>query len=533
MTSTQVLPPTVDRPGYVRGFRAWVGTPIALSCNDPSTGGGYPYNAELVARRELTKDSQPVDQTDQQSAARHQRVVGAFLGSIVGDSLGAPFESGEPGEYSKHFPTPVRGRSSEMTGGRGWEPGEWTDDTQMALLVADALLRSKGLDEATMYHRFRIWLAAGPADVGIQTRAVLSNPEWRTAASEHARSGNQAAGNGSLMRTVPAAIWFSRFGTEATVDAARRISALTHGDPAAGEGCAIHHRMMAAALDGHDPLSVLDAALADVPEAYRAQWAENLDPAWTPAQAKQTNGAVWPTLGTAVWALRHFDSFEAAMTAIIDIGGDTDTVACVAGGLLGATWGIQSIPSRWTNAVHGEVPGYPGPTRSLDDLQALALSLDGEFANFGRPALGDGLGPQEVLPGLFVADLTGATRAPADATVISLCRSYGYLDLIPERRQIYLTDDDYNLDAALVLTDVLDTIDALQADGSPVLLHCMGGASRVGLVLRGWLVRHRGLTPQAATAEATALWPHVATWNPSFDAALAEFAATSAAAAVS
>ena len=129
-----------------------------------------------------------------------------------------------------------------------------------------SLLEHNGLDEADLFDRFRRWVQAGPQDVGFQTRAVLgSRLPWNEAAAQHFASGQLAAGNGSLMRTTPAAIWFSRFGQEATVDAARRISALTHGDPAAGEGCAIFHELVRVALEGGDPLAVVDSALAPIP----------------------------------------------------------------------------------------------------------------------------------------------------------------------------------------------------------------------------------------------------------------------------
>ena len=115
------------------------------------------------------------------------------------------------------LPPPARGSNTEMCGGGslGWEPGEFTDDTQMALLVASSLVERGGLDEADLFDRFRTWAAADPPDVGNQTRAVLgSGRPWDVAAAEHfARSGH-AAGNGSLMRTTPAAICFSRFGTD-------------------------------------------------------------------------------------------------------------------------------------------------------------------------------------------------------------------------------------------------------------------------------------------------------------------------------
>src|SRR3954465_15563855 len=106
---------------------------------------------------------------------RSHRVAGALVGSAVGDALGAPFEFGPPGRFSARFPSPTRGSKTEMCGGGpfDWEPGEFTDDTQMALLVATSLVERSCLDEADVFDRFRTWLKGGPPDVGNQTRAVL------------------------------------------------------------------------------------------------------------------------------------------------------------------------------------------------------------------------------------------------------------------------------------------------------------------------------------------------------------------------
>src|SRR3954447_19831749 len=128
---------------------------------------------------------------------RSHRVLGALVGSAVGDALGAPFEFGPPGQFSERFPTSARGAQTEMCGGGaiGWEPGQFTDDTQMALLVAQSLLEKDGLDEADLFDRFRAWLAGGPPDVGNQTRAVLGSGRPRdVAAAQHFHPSGHAAG---------------------------------------------------------------------------------------------------------------------------------------------------------------------------------------------------------------------------------------------------------------------------------------------------------------------------------------------------
>jgi len=453
---------------------------------------------------------------------RSHRVAGALIGSAVGDALGAPFEFGPAGQFTARFPTDARGVATEMCGGGslGWAPGEFTDDTQMALLLAASLEERGGLDEADVFDRFRAWAEADPPDIGNQTRAVLgSGRPWDVAASEHfARSGH-AAGNGSLMRTTPAAIRFARHGRAATMDAARAISALTHGDPAAGEGCAVFAELVRVALDGGDPLAAVPTALAHVAPEHRERWATVLAPDWAPEQATEGNGAVWPTLGQAVWALRHGRSFAEVLRLVIDLGGDTDTVACVAGGLAGAVHGIAGIPIRWASVVHGRVPGFADRIWRLPDLHHLAAALDGSTAPPYDAPETRGLEPREVADGVWAADLDGARHSSTDFAVISLCRT-GSRFPHQVQRFAYLTDDDANSELDAVLADVLDDLTALRADGRPVLVHCFAGQSRTGLVLRAWLRRTRGMSAAEATAYVRERWPHLSEWNSTFTAAL-------------
>jgi ADP-ribosylglycohydrolase len=303
-----------------------------------------------------------------------ERAIGAVIGSAVGDALGAPFEFGPEGAFSARFPRP--GHGGEMCGGGGWDPGEATDDTQMAVLVAESLLERGGLDPADVFHRFRRWAAAGPKDIGLQTEAVLTGGDpWDTAATRHFQVSQRAAGNGALMRAAPSAVYFARHGRAATLDAARRLSALTHGDAAAWEGTAVLHELVRVALAGGDPLGAVPEALAALHPDHRERYAVVLDPGWHPDRATEFNGAVWPCLGSAVWALRTTGSYEEAVRAAVDLGGDTDTVGAVTGALAGAVYGIGAVPERWRGPLHVPLPGSGGRVLRAPELAELARRL--------------------------------------------------------------------------------------------------------------------------------------------------------------
>lgn len=260
--------------------------------------------------------------------------------------------------------------------GRGWEPGEATDDTQMAVLVGESLLDRGGLELPDVFRRFQRWAAAEPKDIGLQTEAVLgSGDPWDLAAGLHFQVSQRAAGNGALMRAATSAVHFARQGRDATMEAARRIAALTHGDRAAWEGTAVFHELVRVALDGGDPLAALPLTLRAVHPDHRARYATVLADDWHPDRATEFNGAVWPCLGSAVWALRNTDSYEGAVRAAVDLGGDTDTVAAVTGGLAGAVYGADGIPGRWLEPLHVPLPGFGGRVLRAAELGGLARRL--------------------------------------------------------------------------------------------------------------------------------------------------------------
>ncbi len=313
--------------------------------------------------------------TKKMSSAQTDRACGVLLGAACGDALGAGYEFGSA-------PLPPVGKAPSMIGGGlgGFAPGEWTDDTAQAYAIAEVAATGADLrsDEAltAIAQRFADWYDDGPADVGIQTRAVLSAVGRRPSAEEmngaaratHERTG-RSAGNGSLMRTGAVALAHLD-DPEALVEAAMRVSALTHHDPQAGEACAlwclmVRQAVITGSLD--DPR----AHLEHLPQGSRSFWAERLDEAESQEpDSFHPNGWVVRALQAAWSAIVHTPvpveapaegSFaclhlQHALETAIRIGDDTDTVAAIAGALLGARWGTSAVPAEWRRLVHG----WPG-----------------------------------------------------------------------------------------------------------------------------------------------------------------------------
>jgi len=294
------------------------------------------------------------------------RAAGVLLGQACGDALGVPYESGPS------LPAELR---LEMSGGGlgHYRPGEWSDDTQMALCVAQVaagsdLTEAKALDDVAQ--RFLDWLRGGATDVGNLTRVVLREAERREGtAAERCREAariyrwaypDNAAGNGALMRTgaVGLAHLHDR---RATAAAACAVAELTHADPLCGESCVLwSEAVRVAVVEGRLELR---AGLDLLPEERRGRWRAALDEvASQPAAQFVDNGFTVTALQAAWAAIRETASstgerhVRAALEAAVRIGHDTDTVAAIAGSLVGARWGASCVPQKWRAAVRG----WPG-----------------------------------------------------------------------------------------------------------------------------------------------------------------------------
>ncbi len=301
------------------------------------------------------------------------RIVGAMLALACGDALGAPAEFLQRETLQSRY-----GRLTEMVGNTLWEPGEWTDDTAMALCVAEGILASPQNPVLEIGERFRTWKSSGPKDIGntisdalgqyliLRSRSGPDQNNWPKASqSTAAAKQGKAAGNGSLMRTLPVALAYPN--TKKMLRESARISAMTHWDAQAEVCCAVYGFWIHRLLNGE---SRPDAWLSAVQDAREAADQENLAPGETPGPAPLPSylwsrlenapflpetslqptgyaGYVLDCLEAAVWWVLNSDSLENTLIGCVNMAGEADTIAAVAGGAAGAFWGQSAIPQRW------------------------------------------------------------------------------------------------------------------------------------------------------------------------------------------
>lgn len=284
---------------------------------------------------------------DTSDPAIRDRAVGALVGLAVGDAIGTTLEFKPRDSYP-----PL----TDMIGGGPFdlEPGQWTDDTAMALALADSLITCGSLDEHDLMTRFLAWFEDGDYsstgtcfDIGGTTRQALLRFK---------RSGNpiagstdpMSAGNGSLMRLAPIAIRY-RNDRETLRDAASRQSATTHGAPEAVDACIAFAERLADAIEGRPRSDVLTKRLSELAPRIAAIEAGS----WRGKHREQirSSGYVVHSLEAALWAVGRTSSFEDAVLLAANLGDDADTVAAIAGQLAGAIYGLSAIPRLWVERL--------------------------------------------------------------------------------------------------------------------------------------------------------------------------------------
>jgi ADP-ribosylglycohydrolase len=468
------------------------------------------------------------------TAAQRDRACGALLATAAGDALGAGYEFDPP--------MPADAAVDMIGGGLGaFERGEWTDDTSMAVAIAEIAATGADLREEKaqdyLAERWSFW-AKTAKDIGVQTSSVLSEAKAhgisaRTVRAESEalhKSSGRTAGNGSLMRTAPVALAYLD-DEDALVEAARAVSELTHFDPEAGDACvlwciAIRHAILTGDID-------VRRGLDRIPADRRALWSSRLDEAEAsqPSAFAAKNGWVVAALQGAWSAIVNTpvpvddpvsevfraDHLRLALETAVRGGNDTDTVAATAGGLLGAAYGASAVPARWRLMLHG----WPGlSTRGL-------IALVDKIVDKGQPDRFDytygGYPESRQLvqhpydDGLWIGGVAALQKLPAEVdAVVSLCRvedaqlptGVTHLDV----RLIDAAGENGNLD--FVLLDTVRAVEQLRAEGRTVFLHCVQAYSRTPTISALYGARKRDVDIDTALGDVTAVLPGA---NPNSD----------------
>ncbi|QJI37207.1 ADP-ribosylglycohydrolase family protein [Pseudomonas sp. ADAK13] len=276
------------------------------------------------------------------------RYRGSLLGLACGDAVGTTVEFMRRGSFA-----PV----TDMVGGGPFQllPGQWTDDTSMALCLAESLLRKNGFDAADQMGRYLNWWKWGYLsstgecfDIGTTVRDALA--EYQLSGDPFAGSTDPySAGNGSMMRLAPLVLFYfpdAERLSEFTVDSSRT----THGALEAIECCLVLAECIANALRGDPKAQVVKVDYLKLSQPKVADIASGhyLDKARSDIVG---SGYAVASLEAALWCFHHTDSFAEAVLVATNLGDDADTTAAIVGQLAGAYYGVQSIPAEWLDKL--------------------------------------------------------------------------------------------------------------------------------------------------------------------------------------
>ncbi len=280
------------------------------------------------------------------------RFRGCLLGLAAGDALGTTLEFRPPGTFE-----PI----DDMVGGGPFRlrPGQWTDDTSMALCLAESLLECDGFDAADQMRRYVRWRSEGYLsstgdcfDIGNTVSAALSR--FVRDGDPYAGSTDpRSAGNGSLMRLAPVPMFYAGDAAEALAMAAES-SRTTHQAREAVDACRYFAGLLVGALHGVDKETLLSPAYCPVAGLWKreplaekiAQVAAGSFKDRNPPDIKGT-GYVVQSLEAALWAFHHSSDFREGALLAVNLGDDADTTAAIYGQIAGAHYGAQSIPPPW------------------------------------------------------------------------------------------------------------------------------------------------------------------------------------------
>ncbi len=275
-----------------------------------------------------------------------------MLGLAAGDALGTTLEFEEPGSFK-----PI----NDIVGGGPFrlEPGQWTDDTSMALCLAESLTQCRGFDARRQMDLYTRWYKNGYLssngrcfDIGNTVRDALEQ-YLRTDDPFAGSTDPRSAGNGSLMRLAPIPMFYASCLTEA-VQFAAESSKTTHACTEAVDACRVFSYMLVLALGGANKEEVLDSPMNDTHRIWRdSPLCESIEKVARGSYRHQEpptirgSGYVVQSLEAALWAFDRSDSFREGALLAVNLGDDADTTGSIYGQLAGAYYKIGGIPIEW------------------------------------------------------------------------------------------------------------------------------------------------------------------------------------------
>ncbi len=287
------------------------------------------------------------------------RYKGSLLGLATGDALGAPLEFMTPGTFE-----PV----IDMTGGGTFNlsPGYWTDDTSMALCLAESLIECDGFNAADQMNKYLKWFRTGYNsstgecfDIGNTTRqALLRYEKTRNPYSGSDRA--DTAGNGSLMRLAPVPLFFAgdpALAIRLSADSSRT----THANIETVDACRYFAGLIIGALRNIPKYELLSDCYSPTGDQWKTlrlcrnilKIARGSYKIKDPPEIQGT-GYVVNTLEAVLWAFHRTESFEEGMLKIVNLGNDADTTGAIYGQLAGAYYGVKAIPERWLDRLYNK-----------------------------------------------------------------------------------------------------------------------------------------------------------------------------------
>jgi len=443
----------------------------------------------------------------------HDRARGALVGLAAGDAVGTTVEFERPGAFE-----PV----TDMIGGGpfGLLPGQWTDDTSMALCLAESLVECGGHDAADQMRRYLRWWREGYFsatgrcfDIGGATASQLGRFE-RTGEPIDRDVDEESAANGSLMRLAPVSIRWAH-DPAAVVEQAAASSRPTHAARRPVDACKVLAAMTAALIRGAAAEEVFDPGFWSQGELHEAVAAVARG-SWRGKEPPAIRGTGYcvAALEAAIWAVAGAMDFRDAILRATNLGDDADTTAAIAGQLAGALHGASGIPAAWRDklALRWRIESLADALHRAAMGKRLVWEHDGVLHGWWADPEGRVLGGEfpghrddEPLARRKLSLLAGA----GIGTIIDLTDGDDWLtpyekhlpEVTAERggelRRIPHPIPDQGVTTPEHYDRIVADIERSLAAGRKVFVHCWGGIGRTGTVLGVWHV-HRGHSPDAA-----------------------------------